>query len=241
MEGYLEDLAYIHDVGFTEFARSASPGLLRILKSNGITKGQIVDLGCGSGRWALELNRTGYDVLGVDQSPAMIRLARKIAPRSRFQIASWLDANLPVCDAITSIGECLNYTFDERNTANELARFFRKAYHSLRRRGAFIFDVAEPGRVPNTSEKKWSEGVDWAVLVDIDGDRARKVLCRRIITFRKAGKTYRRSEETHRLRLYHAEDLVESLRQCGFRARKLTGYGRFRLPPGIAGVLAVKP
>jgi SAM-dependent methyltransferase len=241
MQGYLEDLAYIHDAGFTDFARSAAPGLLRILKSNGITKGQIIDLGCGSGRWALELNRAGYDVLGVDQSTAMIRLARKIAPRSRFQIASLLDVELPACDGITSIGECLNYRFHAGNSEKALRRFFRRVYRAIRPGGVFVFDVAEPGRAPKTPEKKWSEGHDWAIMVTIDGDRARKILSRRIISFRKKGQTYRRSEETHSLRLYQAEDLVESLRQCGFRTRKLTAYGRFRLPPGIAGVLALKP
>ena len=241
MQGYLDDLAYIHDAGFTDFAQNAAPGLLRILKTNGITKGRIVDLGCGSGRWASELNRAGYDVLGVDQSPAMIRLARGIAPRSKFKIASLLEVELPACDGITSIGECLNYTFDEGNRENELKRFFRRVYRAIRPGGVFVFDIAEPVRAPKTPENKWSEGHDWAIMVSIDGDRARKVLRRRIITFRKTGQNYRRSEETHSLRLFQGEDLVESLRQCGFRACKLTGYGRFRLPPGIAGVLAVKP
>jgi len=34
----------------------------------------IVDLGCGSGRLALELNRAGYECLGIDQSAAMSSL-----------------------------------------------------------------------------------------------------------------------------------------------------------------------
>jgi len=50
----------------------------------------VVDLGCGSGRWASELNRTGFDELGIDQSPAVITLARRIAPKSQFKVASVL-------------------------------------------------------------------------------------------------------------------------------------------------------
>jgi len=53
-------------------------------------EGLVVDLGCGIGHWALELNRAGYRVLGVDQSPAMIRLARRKAPASKFKAASFL-------------------------------------------------------------------------------------------------------------------------------------------------------
>ncbi|MGD0224424.1 MAG: class I SAM-dependent methyltransferase [Terriglobia bacterium] len=82
MKGYEEDLAYVHDAGFRGYCLNAAPGLLRALKQNGITGGLVIDLGCGSGRWAHELNRAGYEVLGVDQSSAFIRLARRIAPQS---------------------------------------------------------------------------------------------------------------------------------------------------------------
>jgi hypothetical protein len=60
-------------------------------------------------------------------------------------------------------------------------------------------------------------------------------------TFRRLRNSFRRSEETHVLRLYPASELIEELRRCGFRARKLAGYGRFKLPRGITGILAVKP
>jgi len=102
MKGYGEDLAYVHDAGFTGYCLNAAPGLLRALKRNGITGGLVIDLGCGSGRWARELNQAGYEVLGVDQSPAFIRLARRIAPRSRFVNASLLRVALPACAAVTS-------------------------------------------------------------------------------------------------------------------------------------------
>jgi len=241
MHGYRDDLAYIHDEGFTDFARGAAHGLLQILRSHGIKGGRVLDLGCGSGRWARELNDAGYQVIGIDQSLAMVRLAREIAPRSKFTVGSLLRIKLQECDAVTSIGECLNYTFDQRNSAKALERLFLRVYSALRPGGIFVFDIAEPGRVPTGVERKWSEGPHWALLVSIEGDRQRRVLSRRIVTFRKTASAFRRGEEIHRLRLYWADDLVQSLRECGFRARKLAGYGRFPFPPGIRGVLAVKP
>jgi SAM-dependent methyltransferase len=238
MQGYRQDLAYIHDTGFTDFARNAAPGLLRILKRNRVSEGLVVDLGCGSGRWAAELNRAGYDVWGVDQSRAMVQLARRIAPRSKFGTGSLLDVDLPRCDAVTSIGECLNYTFDQRNSDAALRRLFGRVHRALRPGGVFVFDIAEPSRVPKIPEKKWSEGRGWAILVNIQGTGT--ALQRQIVTFRKTGITYRRAEETHSLRLYRAQDLIRMLARCGFRARQLPGYGAFRFPRGIAGVLAVK-
>ena len=59
---YDNDLAYVHDVGFTDFAKESAPGLLKILRSAGVRERLVVDLGCGSGVWAQELVNAGYDV-----------------------------------------------------------------------------------------------------------------------------------------------------------------------------------
>jgi len=241
MRGYGDDLAYIHDTAFSDYARKATPGLLRILKRSGIHGGRVIDLGCGSGRWARELNRNGYAVLGVDQSRAFIHLARKIAPQSRFVCASLLRVKLPACDAVTSIGECLNYSFDRRSGKPELARLSARVYAALRPGGAFIFEVAGPSRIPEEQPRRTaSQGADWAILVESSGDERRKILTRRIISFRKTGSRYRRSEEIHQLRLYKAAEIVEVLTRTGFHVESLKGYGRFRLPVGIAACVASK-
>jgi len=242
MEGYQEDLAYIHDVGFTGFFAEAAPGLLGLLRRSGIARGLVVDLGCGSGVWARELSLAGYDVLGIDISPAMIRLARKKAPKARFRTASLVSAKLPRCDAVTSIGECFNYCFDRKSGKKELARFFHRAYDALRSGGVLIFDIAEPGQVSGRMPRtRHSQGKDWAVFVQVDEDKKRKVLTRRITSYRKIGKLYRRSEEVHRLRLYKSSELAAELRRIGFRVKILRRYGKFRLLPVRAGLLAWKP
>ncbi len=113
MQAYKDDLAYIHDVGYGDFAKNAAPELLAILRRRGLEDGLVVDLGCGSGLWAEELCGAGYDVLGVDISPAMIEIARCRAPQATFEVGSFLKVDLPRCGAVTSLGECLNYLFDE--------------------------------------------------------------------------------------------------------------------------------
>ena len=241
MRGYGDDLAYIHDTAFSDYGRQATPGLLRILRRSGISRGLVIDLGCGSGRWACELNRNGYTALGVDQSSAFIRLARKIAPQSRFVCASLLRVRLPECDAVTSIGECFNYAFDREAGKRELARLFARVHAALRPGGVFIFDVAEPSRIPEEQPRRTgSQGADWTILVEASGDKRRNVLTRRIISFRKTGSRYRRSEEIHRLHLYRAAEIVETLKRAGFQVECLKGYGRFRLPVGIAAFVARK-
>lgn len=241
MQGYQDDLAYIHDVGYSDYSLRAAPGLLKILKKNGIASGLIVDLGCGSGRWARELNRAGYDVVGVDQSRAMIRLARRIAPKSRFKISSLWSFKLPQCDAITSIGECLNYRFDRVNRRRALARLFKRAFRALKPGGVFICDFAGPGRRPKGGQREHSSaGRDWSVTARTTVP-ARGVLRRHIVALRRIGKKQRRSIEIHHLQLYTAAEISKESTRCGFRVRAASGYGKFRFPGGIHGVVAVKP
>ena len=73
---YGADLAYIHDAGFGAFAAAAAGELLHALRERGMTDGQIVDLGCGSGILARALADAGYDVLGYDISAEMVEIAR---------------------------------------------------------------------------------------------------------------------------------------------------------------------
>lgn len=241
-DAYQDDLAYVHDVGFGDFARNAAPGLLNTLRQAGITSGLVIDLGCGSGIWARELSAAGYDVLGIDISPAMIALAQTRVPQGEFRAASFLEADLPSSVAVTALGEVFNYLFDPNNTEDSLLRLFRCIYRALLPDGLLIFDVAVPGRVPGRgAQRKYMEGPDWAVLVEAEEDKRRKRLTRRITTFRKTGDLYRRSREVHELRLFTRSELLGQLRQIGFRARTLSGYGRLRFVPGYVGFLALKP
>ena len=78
--GYSEDLAYVHDAGFTAFVRGSAPGILRLLRQRGIRDGFVVDVGCGTGVLAARLVEAGYRVLGIDLSPSMLRIARPRVP-----------------------------------------------------------------------------------------------------------------------------------------------------------------
>ncbi len=242
MGGYKDDLAYIHDVGFGDFAKQATPGLLGILRQCGITKGLIVDLGCGSGIWAQELIKAGYEVLGVDISEAMLKIARKRAPQARFIKKSFLKMRLPKCAAVTAIGECFNYLFDKSNNQRALCRFFSQVHEALAPGGVLIFDIVAPGLASGSRPSpRHSLGKDWAILLQVDEDSRKHILTRRMTTFRRVGKLYRRDEEIHRCQLYKGSELAGELRRLGFKVRLLHGYGTFQLYKNRVGFVARKP
>jgi SAM-dependent methyltransferase len=239
---YKEDLAFIHDTGHSEFALQSAPGILDILGRNKISEGLVIDLGCGSGLWAQELLKANYDVIGVDISEAMISIARKRAPKAEFLVGSLFKAEIPSCRAVTSLGECLNYLFDSDNNDKRLTSLFRRIYRALTPGGVFIFDIAEPGQIKlGTVTRSFSEREDWMVAVEKKEDWERNILTRRIISFRKVGRHYRRDEETHRLRLFKASDLTAELRRTGFSVRTARSYGLYRLPEAHVAFIARKP
>jgi SAM-dependent methyltransferase len=239
-DAYQDDLAYIHDTGFGTFARSSSPGLLSLLRQNGITGGVVVDLGCGSGIWARALADAGYEVVGVDLSPAMIALARRRVPEATFHVASFLGFPVPACRAVTALGEVFSYLFDPKNSPRALRRVCQGVFDALAPGGLLVFDVAGPGRYKGLTQG-FAEGEDWACLVEFRHDAARRRLTRRIVSFRKVGDAYRRHEESHTQQLYPGTGVAEMLRAIGFRVRRVRRYGKHSLPPGDVAFVARKP
>lgn len=238
---YGPDLAYIHDVGHGEFALESAPALLEMLRENGIIGGRVVDLGCGSGLWAAELCRAGYDVVGIDYSTAMIARARSRAPGARFIRGSFLSARLPRSNAVTSLGECLSYAFDPQAGQQALSSLFQRVHGALAPGGLFVFDVLTTRGAGRTEPSHGHrEGKDWAVLVQREYDSDGTGLTRHITSFRKVGRLFRRSEEVHRLRLYDRREVADQLRRHGFRVRNLRGYGQVRFAPGHVGFAARK-
>ncbi|MEM2628070.1 MAG: class I SAM-dependent methyltransferase, partial [Ignisphaera sp.] len=53
-------------------ARKLAKGIAKQLIFMGVEKGYILDIGCGTGRIALELAEIGYNVVGIDISPIYI-------------------------------------------------------------------------------------------------------------------------------------------------------------------------
>jgi ubiquinone/menaquinone biosynthesis C-methylase UbiE len=103
---------------------------------------KVLDLCCGTGNLSELLALSGYEVVGVDRSAAMIEQARHKAAQHQsgvryyVQDAAELDLG-ETFDAIVSL-------FDSLNNITEPERFaeaMRRAYRHLNPDGIFIFDL----------------------------------------------------------------------------------------------------
>lgn len=89
-------------------------------------RGRILDIGCGAGRHSLYLQRNGFDVLGIDNSPGAIRVAklrglRKAKVMSIMQISK----KLGIFDTLLMLGNNFGL-FGSRARAKLLLRRFHK-------------------------------------------------------------------------------------------------------------------
>jgi SAM-dependent methyltransferase len=119
-------------------------GMTATLARRGIGPGaSLVDAGCGTGRYAIELARLGFAVTGIDRSPTMLAEARRRSVdsggRVRFEAGDLLA--LPAgagYDAIVCRG-VLNDLVEPAERAAVFGVFAR----ALRSRGVLLLDVRD--------------------------------------------------------------------------------------------------
>jgi SAM-dependent methyltransferase len=238
---YRTDLAFVHHEGFGELVRKAAPELLGAFARAGLRGGRVVDLGCGSGLFLHELARAGYQAVGMDPSPAMLELARRVEPRAELRRGSAHVLRLPSCHAVTAMGEALQYLPGERARTPSLPALFQKVARALVPGGLFVFDllVAEGG--PLMSYRTYRQGRRWAVLIGVEEKPAEGRLYRTITTFRREGTHYRRDQERHVLQIPRRSEVLEALRAAGFRVQTRRTYANTPLLPRRLAFWARKP
>ena len=103
---------------------------------------RVLDAGCGTGRYAIELGRRGYVVEGVDQSPELIDVAKRSAihrPGSvSFRVGNLLALPAARYDGILCRGVLNDVVTDEARLS-----VFAAFTAALRRPGVLILDVRD--------------------------------------------------------------------------------------------------
>jgi len=234
---YGEDLAHVHAAGFGAFAESVAAYLLTRFQSSSVPIRRIIDIGCGAGVTTRAFSDAGFSVLGVEPSEPLIERARKASPGAEFVQASAYDIALPACEAIVAVGEVLTYHDDLDRADDRVREFFRSAHAALAPGGLLAFDVIATGE-PSLTGKSWVSGEDWAVLVQVTEDPSNRSLTREIETFRACSGHYRRSRESHSVRLFDPEEIRAWLSELGFAVEMQHAYGDYRLLPRRVAAIA---
>jgi SAM-dependent methyltransferase len=213
------------------FRRFARPGVHRLL-----------DLGCGTGGHALRMAARGYDVTGVDGSPAMLREARRKAEFAGQNLrVSFVESDLRrfsiggTYDAAMAMFAVMSYLPSNEDQVAALKAVRRH----LAPGGIFIFDVwFGPGVVREPPVERFR-------VVSAGGTEILRLATPQLhLPSQTVDVTYRvlrrRGElledeliETHRMRFFFPCELELLLRSSGFEIVSLHPVGDLDHPIGL--------
>ena len=184
-------------------------------RKNPLPGNTVLDLACGTGSLTRELALRGYELIGVDQSPAdKNRGGSPVEPIFLCQSMENLDLYGTV-DACVCCLDSVNYVTDPK----KLRRAFQRVRLFLTPGGLFLFDI-------NSSAKL--EGLDGQVFLDETED----VFCvwRDIFRLDESTGQWGRGEELHRERAYTVPELTVLLEEAGFTDIRTFGDLKMRAP-----------
>jgi ubiquinone/menaquinone biosynthesis C-methylase UbiE len=129
--------AWAREPGHDSYWNESGPPFFDLLPRPGR---RTLDLGCGEGRVARDLEGRGHHVVGIDSSPTMIRLAREADPIGEYLVGD--AASLPFDAASFDLVVAFNSLMD----VDDMPGAVREACRVVEPGGRFCVCVTHPMR-----------------------------------------------------------------------------------------------
>ncbi len=193
-----------------------------IEESLGVERGgAILDLGCGTGRHAIELARTGYEVVGFDLSLAMLARAGEDAQERQAKL-NFVQGDMrdlafeEQFDGVYCWNTSFGYFEEDKN-----AQIVDRVRRALKGGGLFLLDVVNRDFLIRQSPSlAWFEG-DGCVCMDemnLDFITSRMKIKRTMML-----DDGRSREIEYSMRVYSLHELGRILHEHGFKVREVSG------------------
>ena len=205
-----------------------------ILKENGILGGLVLELGCGTGTFTRLLAHKGYDMIGVDNSVEMLKVARNKTAEADSDIL-WLFQDMREFElygtgrAIVSVCDSMNYI----TTWEDLKRVFSLVNNYLDPGGVFLFDMKTPYYYREVmGDRVIAETEEEASYIWENSYYEDDMINEYDLTFfiRQEKGLYKRCREKHLQRAYEREMVIRLLGEAGLRVEAVYGEGTHKAP-----------
>lgn len=237
---YRDDLALVHHRGFGFHADICAPGILELLRPVRERDGLVVEIGCGSGLLTRHLLDAGHRVVATDASPAMLDLARSVAPDAEDVRRVVLpDDPVPECDAVVGVGHALSYLPD----AASIERALVAVAQALRPGGVLAIDICDLEWA--AARRDWStsgrSGDDWAIITEYSIPSPDRFLRDMTIFVRNDDGSWRRDREHHDNVMIDTARVPDLLAPLGVDVRVERSFGDEELPAGLVALVGHRP
>jgi SAM-dependent methyltransferase len=125
----------------SRFERAAED-VRQLCELTSVGEGEVLDLCCGPGRFAVPLASLGFSVTGVDSSPFLLGVARKLAREAAVEV-EWAEEDMREFNRPASFDLALNLftSFGYFESHEENMRVLRNLRTSLRSGGKLVMEM----------------------------------------------------------------------------------------------------
>ena len=196
----------------------------KIIKDNLSKPSSLIDLGCGTGKYSNLLTKLKLNVVGVDRSKEMLKIAKKKFNKNKK--LTFVNSNINKInlkkkfDIISALFHILSY---QTSTTN-INSFFKNAHSHLKQNGILIFDfwfkdgvlkLQTPVRVREFNNNfykivrvkisKWFKNIDQ--ISDIHN----------LVVLNKKNKKISKFSETHKMKYFEMSFIKKKLKEHNFK------------------------
>lgn len=207
----------------------------KILEANGVKKGLLLDLACGTGSLAIEFANMGYEVIATDSSADMLMQARNKAFENECNVM-FLCQNMEDTDLYGTVGAivCSLDSINHLSSLKDVNKTFSNLKNFIDDGGIMVFDV-------NTLYKHQKILGDNTFVYD-EKDvycvwqnhllKDNKTVNINLDFFCKRGNTYQRFTENFNEIAFTDEEITNAVESNGFKVIKRYNDLTFDLPHG---------
>ena len=230
-----EALAGVYDDLTSDVAYGRRADYLeRLFQKSRLPVRTVLDLACGTGSMTAVLTERGYELIGVDESPDMLAVAREKAAGLKGEPPVFLNQSMPKLDLYGTVDaavcclDSLNYLTSPR----EVQRTFERLALFIAPGGILIFDINSASYLRDLNGQVFLDETDDVYCVWRAEFEKRNRVCTYwmdIFTRREDG-VWNRSVEEHRQRAYEVDELRSWLLEAGFTHIRTYGDCRMSAP-----------